>query len=143
MDKVTQIKAISSEIENMPSDFKSKIVLINLDLKDSPSHIISPIGSLLDNSFLDLSKIVDDRNKEIKQLKLEISQLQQENSRIKKNNDSFEFNGSKPNVQYQLLQDNCFAIFSHLKISGLNPPTLGSIDHYVASLRSIMDRSNK
>lgn len=85
---------------------------------------------------MDLSQIVEDRNNEIKQLKSELAVHQQELARMNRLKEFHE----KPNLPYITLQENCHAIMSTLKISGLNPPQLANIDQYIASLRAILDR---
>jgi hypothetical protein len=101
----------------------------------------SDVDRLLDGSFVDLSKIIDERNNEIKLLKAELDQARNEllESRLGTANVATQRVAS----QYQSLQENSVAIYSHLKVANLTPPTMSSVDTYVATLRSIIDRSKQ
>lgn len=141
MEKLNQIRCVSSEIENMPYDLKSENHFTLESFFPKEAAHISPIESLLDNSYVDLSKIAEERTNEIKLLKAELSQLRLEHARICQFSET-DLNGPKGYPQYQSLQENVVAILSQIKIPSLSLPTISTIDEYASTLRGILERQS-
>ncbi|KAI8916096.1 hypothetical protein EDD86DRAFT_197632 [Gorgonomyces haynaldii] len=123
-EKLQLLKATIAELEQLQPPEKKSVVQS------------SPLDSLMTNSYNDLSKTLQEKDSEIKQLRMQIQHLSEANSANK--DDSML--SPKVTSQYHQLQEHVVNIMAHLKLPNLNQPTMATVDSFCATLSAILDR---
>jgi hypothetical protein len=159
LEKTKQIQDICALLENMPIEYKSTCcIIVEILSKEIPQRTPkltpkpSPLDSLLDQAFDNTANAqLEEKNAEIQSLKSQlasmpsaetVAKLQEEIIRLKKGN---EVNRTAQSVDLEQLRtdrDNAVVIFSHLKLPNLAAPTADNLSQFLASLRSVLERTS-
>jgi hypothetical protein len=111
----------------------------------------SPLDSILGQAF-DTSNnaVIEEKNKEIQSLKLQLSQrpsietmdhLHKELQELRAQM-AIKQGTASSDQQHKSDRENLIAIFSYLRLPNLAPPTEANLSQFLASLRSVLERTN-